>query len=97
MCFQLQTPNLPLAVRTLNLPPIVYPKYVVDVLLLYFLSMLWMTVEGYALYEATVKVYDSRITGNFLRFTAVVNPLLAAAIITGTFLTRENFYDTAVL
>ena len=59
-------------------------------------SMFWMTVEGYALYEATVRVYSTRITGSFLRFTAVLNPLLALAIISVTLLLKENFYDTAV-
>ena len=59
--------------------------------------MFWMIVEGYALYEATVSVYNSKITGNFLRFTAVLNPLLAVTIITGTLLLEENFYDTTVM
>ncbi|XP_063680965.1 adhesion G protein-coupled receptor L4-like isoform X2 [Bolinopsis microptera] len=72
---------------------------VIAVLILFFAlsSMFWMTVEGYALYEATVSVYNSKITGNFLRLTAVLNPLLAATIITATLLLDENFYDTTVI
>jgi len=56
-----------------------------------------MAVEGFALYEAVVRVYNNRVTTDFLRFTAVLNPLAAVAVITMSLLLSENFYEDTKL
>ena len=51
----------------------------------------------YALYEAVVRVYNSRITNDFLRFTAFINPLFAIAIVAMSLLPNETFYERTKL